>query len=271
MFLSPKLSQRNRPVPSQSPATPQGVLPYRASRRDPRFSYCLYLPPGDQSTDPGPLLVLVHDSERDAAGWRDRFMHFARQAGVALMAPLFPAGLPDPRDWENFADLQRGSVHFDQALLAMVDEVVAEYGVDERFLLFGFGAGGSFAQRFGLCYPERLRALSVAAPAGLSLPDPGLDWPVGVGGVAEHLGVEMRWGALQKLAVHLVVGAETPASDQENPTPGASVAEAQQLSQAYWRRGVAVRLDIVPGVHRCVQALIPASQVFFRRVLRDEA
>jgi len=263
-------------VPSQPATTLRGSLPYRASRRDPRFSYCLYLPAAGalEATSPAPLLVLIHGHDRDAAGLRDRFIRFAERSGVVLMAPLFPAGLPEARDWENFALLHRGSVHFDQVLLAMVDEVVAEYGVAERFMLFGLGAGGSFAQRFGLFHPERLWALSVAAPDAVTLPDPGQDWPTGVAGVAERLGVELRWGAMQQLALHLVVGAETAgtAPDEGDATAvaGASVAEVQRLSQHFWRRGVAVRLDVVPGAHREAAALLPASQVFFRRVLRGE-
>lgn len=249
-------------MPSQQPEPAQGSVPYRASQRDPRFSYCLYRPQRSTSE----LVVLIHDGARDAMAWRDRFVDFAEATGAVLMAPLFPMGLPHVQDVDNFQCLHRGGTHFDQALLGMVDEVVGEYQLKERFCLFGFAAGGSFVQRFSLFHAGRLQAVSIASPDQITLPDHHQEWPVGTAGAAERLGLELARGALPRVAVHLVIGSE-PTGDHH----AATVTTMQGLSQAYWRNGIAARLDVVPGVCRSVEALIPASQLFLSRQLATQA
>lgn len=55
-----------------------------ASRRDPRFSYCLYVPPDFTTTDTAPeLIVVVHDSSRSFLDYRDALAEFGRWNNVS--------------------------------------------------------------------------------------------------------------------------------------------------------------------------------------------
>lgn len=48
-----------------------------AARRDPRFSYCLYVPPGYRATALLPeLVVVIHGSPRTFMAFRDAFQDF---------------------------------------------------------------------------------------------------------------------------------------------------------------------------------------------------
>lgn len=55
-----------------------------ASRHDPRFCYCLYVPPNYATADtPLELLVVVHDSSRSFLNYRDALAEFGRWNNVS--------------------------------------------------------------------------------------------------------------------------------------------------------------------------------------------
>ncbi len=64
-----------------------------ASQHDPRFQYCLYVPPGfDEDKTGYRLIVAMHGTGRSMVQYRDAFAEFARYNRCVVPAPLFPVG-----------------------------------------------------------------------------------------------------------------------------------------------------------------------------------
>ena len=169
---------------------------------DPRFSYCLYVPDEIRR-----ICVYVHGTYRDAAYYRDQLTEFAVRNQVLLVCPLFPAGLIDPHDVENYKLLRYREIRFDKILLGMVDEIRERYAVPcERFMLGGFSGGAQFAHRFAYFYAARLNALSLAAPGRVTLLDETLDWWSGTGDAEELFERGIDIASLRALPIQLLVG-----------------------------------------------------------------
>lgn len=65
-----------------------------ASRTDPRFGYCAYVPESydPDRAEPYRVLALIHSTDRDAQYIRDEFSDLAERQDCLIFAPLFPAG-----------------------------------------------------------------------------------------------------------------------------------------------------------------------------------
>lgn len=192
------------------------ISPYRlgatttvALQCDKRFSYCLYVPRAwAPEGAPGlPVLALVHGSDRRPQQLRDEFAALCEEHGCIALAPLFPAGIEAPDEFDGYKYLGGGDLRYDLLLLAMLDEVQAVYGASTgRFLLFGFSGGAHFAHRFLLLHPGRLLAASIAAPGAVTLLDPRRDWPAGIRGMDRIFGADPDLPQIARVPVQLVVG-----------------------------------------------------------------
>src|SRR6187431_2112683 len=80
-----------------------------ASKSDPRFSWCIYVPPSF-AKDPKAhtLLVLVHGSGRNQWEYRAAFQDFARFNRYVLLAPLFPANVRGDGNADGYKYLREG-------------------------------------------------------------------------------------------------------------------------------------------------------------------
>ena len=173
-----------------------------AYRADPRFSYCLYVPDAIRQ-----ICVYVHGTYRDAAFYRDHLSDFAIRNRVLLICPLFPAGLIDPDDVDNYKQLLFRGIRFDLILLDMLEEIRERYDVaDDRFMLGGFSGGAQFAHRFAYLHPGHVQALSLAAPGRVTLLDDSLDWWSGIRDVEQLFGQVIDAGALRDMPIQLLVG-----------------------------------------------------------------
>jgi poly(3-hydroxybutyrate) depolymerase len=179
-----------------------------ASRTDPRFSYCTYVPPHlANAKQPMQLVVVVHGTGRAFTEYRDAFAAFAKWNDCIVLCPLFPAGPQGDGNRDGFKHLREADIRYDQILLSMVDEVAVKFGCDfSKFALFGYSGGGQFVNRFGLLHPERLWALSIGAPGSVTLLDFQQDWWVGVRDFEKRFGKPLNLAALKALPVHMVVG-----------------------------------------------------------------
>jgi poly(3-hydroxybutyrate) depolymerase len=186
-----------------------GATTVIALQTDKRFSYCLYVPRacvagGGRGL---PVLALVHGSDRRPQQLRDEFAQFCEENACIALAPLFPAGIEAPDEFDGYKYLGDGGLRYDHVLLAMLDEVRAVYGADTgRFLLFGFSGGAHFAHRFLLLHPGRLLAVSVAAPGAVTLLDGRRDWPAGIRGMDRRFGAQPDLTRVARVPVQLVVG-----------------------------------------------------------------
>ncbi|MCI3208311.1 hydrolase [Pandoraea capi] len=248
-------------------------------RMDPRFSYCLYVPRdyADAGRPPCRLLLAVHGTERANQRLRDLFATFAEQENYIVVAPLFPADLSDDGDIDAYKYLVHGEMRYDLIACDMLDEVAAAYGVQaDESLVFGFSGGAHFAHRFLYGHAPRVRAASIAAPGGITLPDATQPWWIGVQDFEARFGHPVEWHALGRIALHLAVGAEdtNPKGMIQGPThphwmPGADalgstrVARLQRLRDALQEVNANVRYEALDGVRHEMAPLVDAAQRFF--------
>lgn len=261
-----------------------GATAMIACGRDPRFSYCLHVPASCDWSGARRLrlMVIVHGSRRMAQQECQAFADFADRHGLLLLAPLFPMGVAHAEDTEGYKLIRLDGIHYDELLLAMIDEVAACYPVDtERFFLHGFSGGGQFAHRFFYLYPERLWAVSIGAPGSVTLLDEERPWWVGTANVKAACGRDIDTRALQEVSVGLVIGEDdTDPGDvrlmdgSQRTMPGIDAAgdnrmqRLRALHASLSKSGITAAFDVVPGVaHNAFQVREPVKR-HFARVLK---
>ena len=80
-----------------------------AARSDPRFSYCMYVPPHiDSARHPVELVVVMHGTGRAFVEYRDAFAEFARWNDCIVLCPLFPVGVLGDGNRDGFKQLREG-------------------------------------------------------------------------------------------------------------------------------------------------------------------
>ncbi len=256
-----------------------------ASQYDQRFSYCLYVPESYDEDDDAiyPLAVIVHGTNRTAQEYRDRFVDFAERAQCVILAPLFPCGIDEPGELNNYKFIEYHGVRFDHVLLAMIDEIAAIYRLRaDRFLMHGFSGGGHFAHRFFYLHPRRLLAVSIGAPGMVTLLDEDHDWWVGVRDLDQRFGIAPDIPSMREVPVQMVIGGDDTETWEITITPehrlwmpAADLAGANRqdrmaaLRQSFEQHGIDVRQDTVPGVAHSGYALLEPVKAFFSDVLHD--
>jgi poly(3-hydroxybutyrate) depolymerase len=242
-----------------------------AAQADPRFHYCLYVPPAVGSGAKVDLLVAVHGTSRTSfLEFRDGFAEFARWHHCAVLCPIFPIGVRGDGARSGYKYLAEGDIRYDLLVLAMVQEVAAKYRQDwDRFAIFGFSGGGHFAHRFAILHPRRLWAASIGAAGSVTLLDPDRDWWVGIRDLPQRFGIAFEPAALARVPVHMVVGEAdletweiTHRQGDAHWMPGANDAgrtrpeRLRALEKSFASVGATVRFDALPGVaHDRMKAL----------------
>ncbi|MBI9052151.1 MAG: hypothetical protein JEZ00_22235 [Anaerolineaceae bacterium] len=143
------------------------------------WDYLLYLP---ESITSRYVLVIPNNTgfeESDfafhQAGAQDlitEMSSLADELGTALLVPIFPRPGGEMSQYYT-QNLDRSALlmdidgyqRLDLQLLAMVDDArgklsAQQIETDERFLLWGFSASGTFSDRFSLLHPERVQAVA---------------------------------------------------------------------------------------------------------------
>ena len=123
-----------------SPAAYRHTLPGR-----PEQEYYLYVPRSCTPARSWPLLVFIHGSGGNAAGYFEAFQQYADSKGYILLCPTFTGN--------TFGLLAGGE---DVLLLDMIAEVRDKYHLADRFFLGGFSAGAQFAHGFAFRHPTLL-------------------------------------------------------------------------------------------------------------------
>ena len=129
--------------------------------------------------------------------------------GYPLLVPVFPREASRWRIYTHALDrdviLQKGSTleRIDQQLIAMFEDArkrLLEKNIrtKDQFLLTGFSASGTFANRFTVMHPDQVLAVAAGGLNGLlilpsdSLQNELLPYPVGTGDLAEITGREFQ-------------------------------------------------------------------------------
>lgn len=253
-----------------------------ASRSDPRFSYCLFVPEHLADGGPSPdIVVAMHGTARTFMAYRDALAPFGRWNHCIVVCPLFPVGVLGDDNRSGFKYIAEADIRYDLALLQIVDEVRERYAVEEqRFAIFGYSGGAHFAHRLFLLHPTRLWAASVGAPGSVTLLDEDRDWWVGVRDVQARFGVRLDIDAMRKVPVQVVVGAADLETWEINHSeggrywmPGANDAgatrpeRARALTRSFADRGISVQLDVVPNMAHDGMRAIPVAERFLKETL----
>lgn len=255
-----------------------------ACRADPRFHYCLYVPPAVGAGATVDLLVAVHGTSRTSfLDFRDGFAAFGRWNGVAILCPIFPVGVLGDGARSGYKYLREGDIRYDRVLLSMVEEVAGKYRQDwSRFAMFGFSGGGHFTHRFAILHPDRLWAASIGASGSVTLLDPTRDWWVGIRDLEARFGAPFDAAALARVPVQMVVGDADLETWEITHKPGGRYwmegandagrtrpERLDALRRSFEAAGVTVRFDLVPGVSHDRMKVLGRVQDFLARVLAE--
>jgi pimeloyl-ACP methyl ester carboxylesterase len=137
-------------------------------------------------------------------------------------------------------------------------------------MLSGHSGGGQFAHRFLYLHPERLDAVAVSAPGGVTLLDHSLTWPAGTGDTQQRFGIAVDPAAVARVPVLLVIGADDDgrADLAAMGHPGRSRPEQlDRLAETLTRHGTTVRKVEVPGVGHDAAGTQPPITAFFDDLL----
>ncbi|CAN7623575.1 hydrolase [Variovorax sp. LjRoot175] len=276
---SVQAEQRARAIYDLGPST------IYASRSDPRFSYCTYVPHhiGSAGTRPMQLIVVMHGTGRAFVNYREAFSGFAKWNDCIVLCPLFPVGVRGDGNRDGFKQLIEADIRYDRILLDMVAEVGEKFDCDfNRFALFGYSGGGQFANRFALLHPERLWAVSIGAPGSVTQIDPQQGWWVGTQDFDTRFGKPLDLEALRRVPVHMVAGKAdietweiTHRPGGKHFMPGANDAgptrpeRLQTLRRSFEAAGVQVVFDLLDNVPHNGLACVGRVQDFLARVLRE--
>ena len=257
-----------------------GATTITALAADPRFSYCMYVPP--EVTAETELVVAMHGTGRAFVDYRNGFAEFGRWNNCIILAPLFPVGVLGDGNRDGFKYIAEGDIRYDHVLLEMVKEVELKYGKTfPQFALFGYSGGRHFANRFLILHPERLWAVTIGAPGSVTLPDPTRNWWVGVADVEDRFGVTFRPEEMAKVAVQLVVGGADVETWEITHKPGGRhwmegandagrtrPERSKTLQEALQAAGVEARYDLLPGLTHDGMKVLDTVKSFFAEVLQ---
>jgi poly(3-hydroxybutyrate) depolymerase len=256
-----------------------------AAKADPRFHYCLYVPPKVGDGAKVDLLVAVHGTGRTSfLDFRDGFAEFGRWNDCAVLCPIFPVGVLGDGNRSGYKYLAEGDIRYDEIVLKMVDEVAAKYRQDwSRFAMFGFSGGGHFTHRFAILHPAKLWAASIGAPGSVTLLDPAKDWWIGIRDVKQRFGIDFDTAALARVPVQMIVGEADLETWEITHKPGGTYwmegandagstrpERLQALKASFESAGVDVRLDLVPGVSHDRLKVLDRVKDFLSNVLRSK-
>jgi poly(3-hydroxybutyrate) depolymerase len=253
-------------------------------KADPRFQYCLYVPPQVGQGVKVDLLVAVHGTGRTSfLDFRDGFSEFGKWNDVAILCPIFPVGVLGDGARSGYKYLAEGDIRYDLLVLEMVREVAEKYGQDwSRFAMFGFSGGGHFTHRFAILHPEKLWAASIGASGSVTLLDADRDWWVGIRNIREKFGIGFDAAALAKVPVQMVVGDADLETWEITHKPGGTYwmegandagrtrpERLRALADSFEKNGVTVRFDLVPGVSHDRIKVLDRVKDFLAGVLKS--
>ena len=200
------------------------------------FDYLLYLPRGLKAGEPSYLVVETNNTGlNDSIAYHERrARHAASISGVGnyvakrlqlpLLVPVFPRSATDWKVYTHALDrdafFSKGSdiERLDLQLLAMVEDAkkqLASYGypLKEKFFITGFSASGTFANRFSLLHPEKIKATAAGGINAIpilpvvELEEQRLPYPLGIADIAEVTGKEVNLDEFSRLPKMLFMGA----------------------------------------------------------------
>lgn len=201
-----------------------------------RFEYLVLLPKGLKSGEVKPLMVETNNGGlNDSIAYHERTArHAASRSGVAMyvakklqlpfLVPIFPRSQTNWTVYTHALDrdafLAKGEdiERLDLQLLAMVEDAKKQlarmgYPLQDKFLMTGFSASGTFANRMSLLHPEKIKAMAAGGINAIAiLPQSqvggkALNYPLGIADVESVTGRPVNLEAFKALPKLLYMGA----------------------------------------------------------------
>ncbi|MEV4319515.1 alpha/beta hydrolase [Actinocrispum sp. NPDC049592] len=249
--------------------------PFFVAPTEPRCSYCLYVPTTWTPEAELSVMVAVHGTGRSVGELREGFIPFAERHNVIVVTPLFPVGIDDPDDVHDYKVVDAHGIRFDLVVLDILEQVRFRWNARvDTVLLCGHSGGGQFAHRFLYLHPDRVAAVAVSAPGGVTLLDDSLAWPDGTGDTQQRFGIAVDPGAVARVPVLLVIGGDDDgrADLAAMGEPGHSRPERlDRLAESLTRHGTATQQVVVPGVGHSAAGTRPPIVDFFTGLLTGNA
>lgn len=200
------------------------------------FEYLLYLPKGTKVDSATYLMVETNNTGlNDTIAYHEKGARFAAaRSGVGnyvawklkipLLVPIFPRSQTNWTLYTHALDrdafLSKGSDidRLDLQLLAMVEDAqkfLAKQGyhLKQQFFITGFSASGTFANRFSLLHPQRVKAMAAGGINAIPIlpvrevDGQTLNYPLGISDIASVTGKPVNLDAFRKLPQLLYMGA----------------------------------------------------------------
>lgn len=240
---------------------------------DPRFRFAWRKPVSGRGG--GPLLAVIHGSDRNWLAARDAFGALADQHDMTILAPLFPGGVANAELHDGYKFLREPGIDYALLFDAMLASLAGQCRFNgNRIFLFGFSGGAQFALRYALINASRLAGLVVAAPGNVTLLDDRLPWWGGTRDIETVTGKPLDRTGLLRLPVHLIVGENDldkglvergPGDPYHSPHAGLAGATRKErltgLHRSLSSAGVATTLDIVKNAEHDFAAIAgPAAR-----------
>lgn len=145
----------------------------------------------------GPLVIVVHGSDRNAQEYRDYAIPIARRFNVLVVAPLFDAArFTDDRYKYGGGVLKDGHARpreqwtFQAILRLAADVRRRESSPGLPFHVIGHSGGAQFAARMAMYLPGDARGFVAANAGSYTFPTSELAFPYGLGGLPPELSDE---------------------------------------------------------------------------------
>lgn len=302
------------PHESPSAARAGGVIEVPAAGDGFHYPYFLVPPMDAQRKSPPFLLVETNNGgvTDDHEGQRESALRTATESSVGnavarllnvpLLVPVFPRPASAPSTYTHALDrdtllIGEGPLRrLDLQLIAMIEDARAKLAamgmdVDARVLVNGFSASGTFANRFVLLHPTRVRAVACGGINGiLMLPLPNsngvdLPYPLGVADFAELSGAAFELAAWREVRQLVYMGAnddndsvsfDDGYSDDDRRAVYAVLGERMQpdrweaVQAIYRASGANAVFRTYPGVgHQTTGAMHRDVGQFFREVVGE--
>ena len=138
-----------------------------------------------------PVMILMHGNSRNAPGYWENMMEYAKRYGFILVVPeLSTEHLPKSRHYHqgNIFDDKNKLLPPEQRSFSLVEPLFDHIkqltgNISVGYNLYGFSAGAQFVHRFMMLQPDN-RAVRIisASPGSYTFPDPKIDYPYGLKG-----------------------------------------------------------------------------------------
>jgi hypothetical protein len=200
------------------------------------FDYLVYLPKGAESGKVNTLMVETNNTglndtlayhekgARRAASHSGVGVYVAKKLKLPFLVPIFPRSQTDWMVYTHALDrdalLAKGSdiERLDLQLLAMVEDAKKQlasmgYPLEEKFLMTGFSASGTFANRMSLLHPTKIKAVATGGTNAIAIlpakevAGKTMNYPLGIADIETLTGGPVNLEAFRTLPKLLFMGA----------------------------------------------------------------